>query len=556
MSSNSRITRSKGESDGLSLPARTRQRKKSTSMENDGNTSSKTTFDTGLDQHHPQMPVHTSPLPTQPPRPTSAQSITGPITRDRPPSRTKLVTDNSGNRCQFTPPQADTVKMWETLVPTVPPPPQRPLTLCIPLPKSQDSGSYLSQMSAPLFTEDRYSPSSEDDVAACDAEITQINRQNEPPQAFTHNSTRTSTPTTMDYTTQGDLNQIAPSTPIDTLVQDKTQEQFLGTNNFFIPDGSNRRIHEIQDKVFHMGYLENGNNAYLLGLPRLGKMLHTSRFLMDEISGQFYAVFGNTYQCMSTKPMLEQAWEVGELIDQLAAMRQAFGYAGLSGPIPLLNQSPPAACTTCHQQDDTLSKKSAPKTIQYHPPSFNLSRPTTHLTMEERIQVHHNYISAISNLEHKKDLINRLKRSDPHIIPVYEAEMTRHMVLHDDVLGRILTILKQDDYYRTLEGLPVIDSLTTYEDIKLFPELYDTITIIERVTGEADLIERQLRQPGMYPLPRTPLPSTSGFVPKPSSTFQPIASAAPPLAVNTHQTDNKVLRRHLEVHYLVDTGHP
>ena len=115
--------------------------------------------------------------------------------------------------------------------------------------------------------------------------------------------------------------------------------------------------------------------------------------------------------------------------------------------------------------------------------------------MEERIQVHHNYISAISNLEHKKDLINRLKRSDPHNILAYEAEMTHQMVLHDDVLGRILTILKQDDYYRTLQGLPVIDSLTTYEDIKLFPELYDTITIIERVTGEADLIERQLRQP-------------------------------------------------------------
>ena len=122
----------------------------------------------------------------------------------------------------------------------------------------------------------------------------------------------------MDYTTQGDPNQIASSTPIDTLVQDKTQNQFLDTNNFFIPDDSNRCIHEIQDKVFHVGYLKNGNNAYLLELPRLGKMLHTSRFLMVEMSGQFYAVYGNTYQRMSTKPMLEQAWETGELIDQLA----------------------------------------------------------------------------------------------------------------------------------------------------------------------------------------------------------------------------------------------
>ena len=159
--------------------------------------------------------------------------------------------------------------------------------------------------------------------------------------------------------------------------------------------------------------------------------------------------------------------------------------------------------------------------------------------MEERIWVHHNYISTVSNREHKKDLINRLKRSDPHNIPAYEAEMTHHMVLHDDVLGRILTILKQDVYYRTLEELPVIDSLTTYDDIQLFPELYDTTTIIERVTSEADLIERQLRQPGMYPPPKTPLPSTLGFVPRPTLTFQPITPAASPEPVNTHHTNGQ-----------------
>ena len=67
--------------------------------------------------------------------------------------------------------------------------------------------------------------------------------------------------------------------------------------------------------------------------------------------------------------------------------------------------------------------------------------------------------------------------------------MSRHMSLHEDILDRLLNILKQDDYYRTLEELPVIDELTAYDDIKLFPELYDTSTIIERVTTEADLIE-------------------------------------------------------------------
>ena len=143
--------------------------------------------------------------------------------------------------------------------------------------------------------------------------------------------------------------------------------------------------------------------------------------------------------------------------------------------------------------------------------------------MNERIQVHHNYISAVSSLEHKKDLINRLKQSDTHNISAYEAEMSRHMTLHEDVLERILNILKQDDYYRALEDLPVIDDLTTYDDIRLFPELYDTSTIIERITGKADLIKRQLQQPGMYPLPTNPSPSTSTSVPRPTSTLEPIS---------------------------------
>ena len=231
MSSNTRVTRSKGKSDGLSLQVRTRPRRKPPNMENDdGNTALNTTFDTGSDQHHPQMPVHTSPL-----------------------------------RYQSTPPWTDTVRMQETPVPAIPTASHRLLTPCIPLPKSQNSISSLSQMSAPLFTEDRYSSSSDDDLEVCDAEITLINRRNRPNKTFTHHSAKerpTSMPTTMDYTIQGDPNQVAPHTYINT-VQDTAQNQFFCTNNFFIPDGSNIRIHEIRDKVFYTRYLENGNNAYL-----------------------------------------------------------------------------------------------------------------------------------------------------------------------------------------------------------------------------------------------------------------------------------------------------
>ena len=110
----------------------------------------------------------------------------------------------------------------------------------------------------------------------------------------------TSTPTTFDYTTQGDPD----ASPSNLFRSNDIGDKFLGTNNFFMPDGSNRRIHQIDNKVFHAGYLENGNNAYLLELPALENMLNTRKFLMDEMSGQFYAVYGNSYQQVSTKPML------------------------------------------------------------------------------------------------------------------------------------------------------------------------------------------------------------------------------------------------------------
>ena len=217
-----------------------------------------------------------------------------------------------------------------------------------------------------------------------------------------------STPTTTDYTTQGDPNQVASPTPPKDQ-QPNNDNQYIDTNNYFIPDGSDRCIHDILDKVFHAGYLENGNNAYLLHLPKF-KICYTQAdpsWMKHQASSMLFMA------------ILEEKWGQGELIDQLAATRQVFGYAGLSGSTPCLQHLPPAS----DGQDDYISKKPAPKTVQYQPPSFSLDRPMARLTIEERVQVHHNYISAVSNLEHKKDLINRRKRSDPQNIDTYEAEM-------------------------------------------------------------------------------------------------------------------------------------
>ena len=372
MSTSTKITRSKGESDGLSLPTRMRPTRKDTISGRNGGTALNTTFNTGQDQQQ-QMLTQTPHLPTQSPQATSAGRM-------------------------------------ETTAPMLPPEPHRPLTPRMPLPASPTSSSWSS---APLFKEDKYSSTSEEE-SEVDAEVTFIHGRNQPNGMFANNQTKRpmSTPTTANYTTQGDPDA-SPSTS-NLFRSTATDDKFLGTNNFFMPDDSNRCIHQIDNKVFHAGYLENGNNAYLLELPALEKILNTCKFLMDEMSGQFYAVYGNSYQRMSMKPMLKQAWATGDLIDQLAAMRQTFGYTGLARSTPPLAAGVQPTASTSRQPDDLLPRQPAPKTVHYQPPSFKLTRPTACLTMNERIQVHHNYISAVSSLEHKTDLINRLKRSDTH----------------------------------------------------------------------------------------------------------------------------------------------
>ena len=434
MATSTRITRSKGELDGLSLPMRSRSTRRDATLRRNGGT----TLSTSGREHQQQMPTQT-PHPTQSPEAVPAE-------------RTATA-------------------------PMLPPGLHRPLTPRMPLPALPASS--LSS-STPLFQEDGYSSTSEDE-----SKVTFTHGRCNGTSPKQH-AERTSTPTPSDYMTQGDPDVSPPST---SRTHDINNE-FLGTNNFFVPDGSNMQIHQIQNKVFHAGYLDNGNNAYLLELPALENMLNTHKFLVDEMSGQFYAVYSNSYQRMLTKPMLQRTRATGELIDELAATRQAFSYTGLTGSTPPLAMGTQPTASTSQQPEDLLPRQPAPKTVQYQPPNFRLTRPTTHLTRNKRIQVHHNYISAVSSLEHKKDLINRLKRSDTCNIPAYEAEMTHHMTLHEDVIERMLNILKQDDYYRTLEDLPVIDELMAYDDMS---------TIIERVTTEADLIERQLKRPGMYP---------------------------------------------------------
>ena len=92
MSSSDKITQSKGEPTELSLPTRTQQKRKSPSREAKQEMDQQPTgFVVGLDKLQQEAVVHTSPLPAQRPRPPSSQSITGPITGEKPCFRALAV---------------------------------------------------------------------------------------------------------------------------------------------------------------------------------------------------------------------------------------------------------------------------------------------------------------------------------------------------------------------------------------------------------------------------------------------------------------------------------
>ena len=128
--------------------------------------------------------------------------------------------------------------------PMLPPGPHRPLTPCMPLPASPASSPHSY---APLFKEDRYSLTSEEESEV--DEVTFIHGKNNGTFSNHQAERPTSTPMTSDYTTQGD----PVASPSNLSRSNDMNDDFLGTNNFFVPDGSNRRIHQIDNKVFHAG---------------------------------------------------------------------------------------------------------------------------------------------------------------------------------------------------------------------------------------------------------------------------------------------------------------
>ena len=196
MSTSTRITRSKGESDGLSLPMRTRPTRKDTTSGRNGGTALSTSGNTGRDQQQHML--------TQMPHLTQS-------------------------------PEAASARRMEATTPMLPTGPHQPLAPRMPLPASPTSSS---RSSAPLFKEDKYSLTSEEESEA--DKVTFIHSKSNG-TFLNHQAERpTSTPMTSDYTIQGD----PEASPSNLFRSNDISDKFLGTNNFFcqtaVTDGSIR----------------------------------------------------------------------------------------------------------------------------------------------------------------------------------------------------------------------------------------------------------------------------------------------------------------------------
>ena len=166
---------------------------------------------------------------------------------------------------------------------------------------TQESGSHLSQMSGTLFTEDRLSTSS-----SSDQEVNNITRTQMPSETFTLvMSPRPGSSATVDYSTQGDPDQPAYS-PLSGLAHE--QQLILNTHNYLLPGGSRRIIYDLPASECQPFMLGNGHATYQIELEKLEAFLETNTFLMDRLTGQFHAVYEDSYRQMAKTPKLLHPW--------------------------------------------------------------------------------------------------------------------------------------------------------------------------------------------------------------------------------------------------------
>ena len=320
-----------------------------------------------------------------------------------------------------------------------------------------------------------------------DAEVANIN-SSLPHQTVTDQHSTGSTNTTRN-------NAVGLSNEINTLYN----------QDFFVADTTGRRLSQVTAKSNYSSLLPNGNAALQLRLPDLLIYLKTDTYLVDVKTGHHYAVYHNRIEKMSVLPKLYSAWPYRQLLQAIHDDAVRFG---INSPEPATSKQPAPVAQPSSSIDrdvQTANKQHPspcmPTIVNYEPPSFNLQIPKRMLTRSERDQVLRNHMTATNTTFNKVAVLEDLMRQEPHNAAHYKEVQRIQKNQHIQVAIKLQHMLEADDEFRQTAGLPQLD---LPEHLWMVRNM-DTAPVREQhfmaISSEVEVLCQQLKVKGMYPAP-------------------------------------------------------
>ena len=294
----------------------------------------------------------------------------------------------------------------------------------------------------------------------------------------------------------------------------KTQNNAVGLNHelntlynqdFFVADTMGRRLSQIMDKSNYSSLLPNGNAALQLRLPDLLIYLKMDMYLVDVKTGHHYAVYHNRIEKMSVLPKLYAAWPYRQLLQAIHDDAVRFG---VNSPEPNTSkQSAPAMQPSTSIDRDVPAEQEQqpsprkPTIVKYEPLSFNLQMPKTMFTRAERDQVLRNHMAAADAAFNKVAVLEDLMWQEPHNSAHYREVQRIQRNQHIQVATKLQHMLEADNEFRHTAGLPQLDlpeHLWTVRNM-------DTAPVREQhsmaISTEVEVLRQQLKGKSVYPAP-------------------------------------------------------
>ena len=510
MSSNGRITRSKGPADGVSLPPITRP-KKGTNTEAETKKSMATQHQAdGQGDQLGNTVEQTSPF-ARPGSRAGASTVPANTTEVPPASNNPFAQPGSRARSA----QRDSAST-------------QPEPQAVRFPNAP--GSPVSSFRGSMFPQDINTSGSWDLIdPRCDAEVADITgEQNQQPVNQAMNTSYDST--------QANPDQRLPQ------VKQVSIDQHLGTlynQDFFVADTTGRRLSQIPDKSSYPYLLPNGHSALQLRLPDLLIYLKMDTYLIDVHTGHHYAVYSNCIEKMSIFPKLYSAWEYKQLLQTIQNDAMRFG---VNSPQPTTSKASNSEKSTSGQGKSpsmaphTLWPPSPcrPTIVKYEPPSFSLELPTQMLTQAECQQVLQNHVAAANAAFNKVAVFESLIQQEPHNALYYKEVQCVQKNQHIHVVIKLQHILEADDQFRCSAGLPRLDLPEHLWGIRDMWSAHSREQDFMAITAEIEILCQRLKLKGMYSVPLSQ-PSTARVQPNHNVHFQPINPAPKCLAQSSNQ---------------------